>query len=453
MTSIVLALLSAIILGIFVIRRIHSNAPVGLLLSEGVLVGIAIPAAALFVMSMCGLKWNLATLAGICLAGVSVVALTSRRQAAQPPVESPRPARRVLGVHLLIDLVTVALLIGYGTFSTMGPVAEYDFIVIWGLKAQTFLLAQGIDWSFLTGPWREFTHPDYPILLPLTFDYLALSMKRWDDSSFGLLYVCFCGATLLLVRSALVEESGSHTFAAIGTLALTSAAASPYIGLAEAPMIAYSSSGLILIRRSLLREDNSSLSVGAIMLGLAASSKNEGLTLVIASLAGLVIAAGFSRSLLRYWPALAIPLPWLILRSVHSVPTDLATGNVFSRLWSHLQEPGIFFESIMRYPLGRPLFWTGLVIALIVTIRRSVRRERFLVASLALQYGFYIAAYLATPHDVDWHFKWSWERVINQMTVPLTFLALTSIAPYVLRFSPEKIEDPPEGKVTRTADS
>src|SRR5205823_273786 len=50
--------------------------------------------------------------------------------------------------HSIIDLLTLVLIAGYARFATMAPPTEIDFICIWGLKAQEFLVAHGIDWNF-----------------------------------------------------------------------------------------------------------------------------------------------------------------------------------------------------------------------------------------------------------------------------------------------------------------
>jgi hypothetical protein len=70
-----------------------------------------------------------------------------------------------------------------------------------------------------------------------------------------------------------------------------------------------------------------------------------------------------------------------------------------------------------------------LVTALLIGIRRVVREERFLASVIALQLLAFIAAYAITPHDVSWHVRWSWERLVLQVTALVTFLAIVVTFP------------------------
>ncbi len=61
--------------------------------------------------------------------------------------------------------------------------------------------------------------------------------------------------------------------------------------------------------------------------------------------------------------------------------------------------------------------------------RRIITEERFLAAVIALQLLVFIAAYAITPHDVSWHVRWSWERLVLQVTALVTFLAIVVTLP------------------------
>ena len=152
-----------------------------------------------------------------------------------------------------------------------------------GFKARTFFAAGGIDWHFLEHPFHYDVHPDYPPLLPLAFDVFAVMRGSWNDATLGLLSVAFAVALLLVVNRIAREETESSITAAAITAAMVPFACSPWIGLAEGPLLAYATTGMLLIRRG-------SMAAGAVMLGLAASTKNEGLTLIVATAIALVAA-------------------------------------------------------------------------------------------------------------------------------------------------------------------
>lgn len=426
MIAVSVALLSLLIAGLLVAVRVDRGASRTVLVAEALLIGPALAASVLFALSIFGIDWSLLNLvAGVCAVVTVFVLLPSRPTASEPlPDSSPAaagwPARA-------IDLLSILLLVGYALFATIGPVAEYDFIGIWGVKGQEFFLHRGIDWEFLADPRHIFTHTDYPILLPLIYDTLALSSGEWrDDGSMNLVFAFFGAAALLMVRATLGKET-APLLASLGTLALVPFALSPYIGIAEGPLVAYSVAGLLLLRDAFRREGGHRVALGAAFLGFAASTKNEGLTIVLAAIVAAFFVVRDRADVLRLWPAVVIPLPWQILRAWHGLSTDLTEGNFLARIWMHLQDPIAFFGAMLRYPLGNPIFWLGLALAFALVFPEIIRREKFLLTVVALQYLSYLVAYLSTPHDLDWHFKWSWERVINQMTVPLGVAVIASI--------------------------
>jgi hypothetical protein len=322
-------------------------------------------------------------------------------------------------VAYVFHTVTIVALIGYALFATVGPVWEYDFLVDWGLKARVFWEGRGIDWPFLQSAWQRAIHPDYPPLLPFAFDAVAIIRGDWSDRWLGILNVAFACALLLIVYRLAVEELRSPANAAFITTAMVPFAATPWIGIAEGPFIAYATAALLLIRigRTL---------PGAVMLGLAAFTKNEGLTLIVAVAIALAATRRW-RDIVRLWPAIVIPAPWLVTRSLHRLPTDITSGNVIARILQHLSDPGLF-SALALYPLGKRLFWLGILIGIALTFRRLIARERFLLAALGFQFLFYVAAYLATPHDVQWHVRWSWERLVSHLTPALTTLLLLNLA-------------------------
>src|SRR2546423_1537939 len=83
---------------------------------------------------------------------------------------------------------------GFGLFATAARLWEWDFWAIWGLKARLFLGHGGIDWRFLESPWNTYVHPDYPLLVPFNFDFVALLNGGWSDRWLGLLSVGWAAA-------------------------------------------------------------------------------------------------------------------------------------------------------------------------------------------------------------------------------------------------------------------
>jgi hypothetical protein len=53
-----------------------------------------------------------------------------------------------------------------------------------------------------------------------------------------------------------------------------------------------------------------------------------------------------------------------------------------------------------------------------------LRTEKFILTAILLQFLFYVAAYVITPNDVQWHIVNSWVRILDHIAVLLGFTAL-----------------------------
>ena len=372
-------------------------------------------------MSILGLRWTL-TRVLIALALIVIMAGGVRLAAGRLPRPLPA-ARRPPVLHWLVDAVTVVFVAGYALYTTLGPLWEWDFWAIWGLKARVFLVRGGIDWRFLESVWNRFCHPDYPVLLPLNFDFIGLVQQGWDDRWLGLLNVAFAVALLLIVRGLASMESDALV-ASIVTLAVASTAASRYVGMAEGPLIAFGAAGVLFARRAILFDDPAALRHAALLLGFAANCKNEGLALLVA----VVIVSRRA----RLWPAFVIVAPWLILRAVHVLPTDLAAGPVTARLLAHLHDPMPILSGLVL-GLVDPWMWGALVAGLIIAPAPVRRREWFVAAVTLLQAAFYAGSYFVTPNEVHWHIATSWPRLTRQILVPFAYAVMLMLANWLRR--------------------
>jgi hypothetical protein len=417
-------LLLAVVAGMALAWQLDRRATGSLLAGEAILLGIAAMAGVLFLLALVRVPWSrVAFVSGVVVviaAGWFGVARSFGREVSAR--WAPRPAlrhRKIVTLAAALNAFTIALVAGYAVFATVAPMWEFDFLGDFGFKASTFWESRTIDWSFLEQASHRVVHPDYPPLLSLAFDSFAVLRGGWNDSAVGLIMVAFAVALLLVIHRIAFEELESPLAAAFLTLAMVPFACSPWIGLAEGPLVAYGTAGLLLIRRG-------SVMPGAVMLGLAASTKNEGLTLVVAAALALAIDRRM-RDLPRLWPALVIPLPWLVLRRLHGLHTDITEGSVVLRVLAHLRDPRPLLDALHHYSLGKPWFWIALAIGIIIAFRPLFGRERFVLVALAIQFAFYLGAYLATPHDLEWQVQWSLERLVSHLTPALTYVLLATL--------------------------
>jgi hypothetical protein len=384
------------------------------LIGEAYLLGSAALVFLLMAFSVTGIRWSRTVVVFAAVETFVTAIVIIRRQG---PFEWPR-----LGWPNLIDLLTFALIAGYVRVTTLAPPAEADFYAIWGVKAKQFFLTGGIDWRFLTDPLNIPSHVDYPLLQPLLYDVQALLLGRWPEERWlGLVHIAASGAALLVMRGYLADEMPKLARAA-ATLIVMPLVFSPFFGLPEGLLAVYGTLALLFLRRA-IRDDDPALALrGAVYLGLAASCKNEGLSLAIAAAIAIVLTR--PRYVTRLWPALAIALPWLLVRWRFGLTTDLANAGALGRLTDRLAHPGAMLRALYEVPHGSTLFWIGVVLALAIGVRRLVREERFLTLAILAQLLFFIGAYLVTPNEVVWHVRTSWERLARQLLPSIALLAL-----------------------------
>ena len=341
---------------------------------------------------------------GFLIAGGTILIMASgfRRRW---PIQNPKSK-----IQNLLDAATLLMLAAYASFATAGRASHWDFFSIWGLKARAFFEAHTVDWSLLQR--HPFLHGDYPLLLPLNFDFYALLAGTWSDRWIGILYVAFAAALLLIIRGDAAEEVPGPYAAAIA-FASTAFIFVREIGLAELPLMAFATAAILLIRRGdTLR--------GAILLGLAASTKNEGLALIAA--VAIALAVDRKRDALRLWPALAIAAPWLILRAIHGLENDLTAPGMFERLVLRIPLlPSMGADLIQHLP--KPWIWIPLIAGLFF-----VRGERFALLSIALWFASFLGAYMVTPHDPAWHIATSWSRLAPLLGAPLLVIVMLALA-------------------------
>jgi hypothetical protein len=156
------------------------------------------------------------------------------------------------------------------------------------------------------------------------------------------------------------------------------------------------------------------------MLGFAAWSKNEGMALIVAAALGLLIAR---KQVLKLWPALVMIAPWMIVRSVLKLPTDLADKESLLRIWQRLIHPGETLPALATAPPDQPYLWLAILIIVAIYIREAWQRERFLLVALLLQSAALVVPLLGTPFDLAGHAQFSLNRIPHQIAPAAAFLA------------------------------
>jgi len=418
MTATLVAILSLAVLGIPIALAVDRRARGPLLIGTAFLYGSGTMYFVLLTLSVAHIRWTLISVTIVSLIVFCVAAVIARRQSGDLASQQTKP-------HLL-DLITLFTVVCYTLYATLAPLWEWDFWAIWGLKARTFLEIGGINWRFLESRWNTFTHPDYPLLVPLNYDFVALLNGGWSDRWIGLICVAWAVALALVARSLAARET-TPFFAALLAMLVAALGFSRYVGLAEGALIAFGGAGVLFVRAALLDDDDASWRHAALMLGFAANCKNEGLALLVAVTVA-VVATSWSRApvrLRKLAPAYLLAAPWLILRAAHTLPTDIVEGSTISRLLVRLPHAHQILMFLAE-ELTKPWFWIAILIGILLAPAR--RRERFIYLVTAIQCIFYVVVYFITPNGLQWHVLSSWPRLTAQIAVPITFAVFLMLA-------------------------
>jgi hypothetical protein len=471
MAFVIAAIATTAVIGIPAVLLVDRHARGAALVGLSYLYGAGVVWATMFALSLLHVAWTATTTTAalvLCSAAMWSVVVTRRAEGLDPEVGGQWAVGSGHQAHLtrtahIVDLATAYTVVTFAMYATIARVWEWDFWAIWGLKARVFFEAGGVDWTFLRSPFNDFTHPDYPLLVQLNDAYAALVSGQWDDRWLGLLGVASAAALLLIVRSLAAREAGAFT-ASLLTLAST-AFVLCYVGLAESPFIAYATAAVLFTRRAVLFEDTAALRHGAILLGLAASTKNEGLALIACvavavalcrsarsagvspavagrpapgdlppserSGAGRRIAAGETPALqlnvLKLWPAVAIAAPWLLTRAILHLTTDITRGSFVSRVLERLSDTPLIVRALSRWMPDSPMWFLMLAGLLVIRWDRRLA-ERFVLTVVLLQLAVYVAAYFGSPRGIEWHIETSWPRVAKHVAAPLLYVVMIALA-------------------------
>jgi hypothetical protein len=211
--------------------------------------------------------------------------------ARRPPRRGAEDAAPALsaGTRILIAASACVFLVSVLDFIAQ-PIWATDALAIWGLKAKTIFFTSSIPRRLFTDPAMFWSHPEYPLLVPLSFASVAALVRSFDDQGLALLDAAIEAATVLAVFGFLRRRVSSLA-GGIGAL-LTASCFSLYrganAGTAEIPMaLAF----VLLSTAALEFEDADEPAVRARLLLasiLCVATKQEGILFTIVTLASMV---------------------------------------------------------------------------------------------------------------------------------------------------------------------
>lgn len=369
------------------------------------------------------------------------------RTSAVPSPAHPSCARQVRVLSLLPAVgapALIAVVCGVAAWTAwQAPFAAWDAWSIWAFKAHAFA-GGGLPLSYFHDQQTLFTHPDYPLNLPLVEAVLLRLGGPAGDHLAALPGPVSFLALLLLFYTGLARLYGAGRAAwAVAALALVPALASQAAGGdADVPLALYAGGAALYLALWWRRRESADALLCALLAGGAAWTKKEGLPVALLLIAAFTTGEVWPGTVGALWPrlrqvaavwalALALPLPWLLFNwRTHPIGRDflpLTPGTLLAHL-DRLPEIARFFGLLMLSFQHWSLLWVVLAAVLVLRRRNLTGRGGALLVLLALQLAVYALAFVFS----DWqpytdHIRTSLDRLLVQ-AVPLAVLVLSEVA-------------------------
>lgn len=279
------------------------------------------------------LSISIGVLAVALAVAVGLVALQAARSASAAAGALRAGARLLLRAPWWAYPAAALVLVDLGLLVTgiLRSEVGWDGLFVWGIKARYFFLSGGVPQPYFTDLSREWSHIDYPFLLPISEALVYRAAGTPDERLIMVVIAAFvlCLVVLLheLVRTARGE--GMALTAVLLLLTLPAIWSFAEQGMADLPLAVCLLAGGGLVARWLERPARlRQLLLGAFLMTLAVWVKREGLMVWLAagiavglwSLAASVRARRLLwRPVLCYLAPATVLVPWLADLYLHHV--------------------------------------------------------------------------------------------------------------------------------------
>ena len=361
-------------------------------------------------------------------------------QRAWPKDEKGRPS--ALAAFLACGILFEASYVFFRAL--IKPMESYDAVAIYAIKAKIFYLARSIPGDFFLALAKSFPHPDYPLNIPLAETLGYLFLGNLNDQLAKILFPLYFLAILAGLYFA-VRRFAGRTYALLFTFLLASIpqfSAYGTNGYLDIPLAYYVFFGAIFLFKWF--EDTANvrfLRSSAVMTGLAAWTKNEGL--IYGGISILLILIFFlfeqkgpalkaARSLSFYGGVvLALSLPWhWVKTSAHIINSDVAVAALTPLgIAKQLYKVGpIVYEFQKQFfgPKKWNILWFVILFASIVNYKKVFTpSQRYISIFLVLAVSGYIFFYLVSHVEINFFLSRTWSRfLLHFLPVAVYWLAL-----------------------------
>ena len=357
-----------------------------------------------------------------------------------------------IAILTIAVLISAASFLGLVNYSRQRAYGDWDAWMIYNRSAR-FIFRGGENWQDAFSPDMNLVfHADYPPLLALDIASRWEMLRAETTSVPIVLGFLFTLASLGVCFGALtnIKSLGQGALGLIFLGGVQFFLSEGGRQTADVPLASFMLASIVFLFFHYLEKHPIFIAFAALMAGLAAWTKNEGLLFVFISTGVLFLAALWKRSFrgfLFYLAGLLLPLILLFHFKSQVAPTSEFIGGVGTLLQklTDLARHQLIFRAISGFFLrGGGWFRVGIypvlgVYFLLFWTRPRNNLEAILVslAILSAQFIGYYLFYLISPYDLKWHIGYSLNRLFVHVYPAVVFVILTAVRTPEAIFSPE----------------
>ncbi len=345
-------------------------------------------------------------------------------------------------ISLAFYVLFIAAVLTFVFLSLRNPHGQWDAWAVWNMRAR-FIFRGGEHWKEAFSNLLDWSHPDYPLLIPLSI------VRGWKIAGTETLLIpitlaaLFTFSTIVLnVSSLAVIRSKSQSLLAgivlLGTPFFIQHGASQY---ADVPLGFFFLSTLVLLtfyNRSSTKNHNL-LFLAGMTAAFSAWTKNEGFIFLMSILAArsyLIVRMNgwklFSKDIIIFSSGLMPILLFIIYFKAHIVPSpDFVPHDGLKLIIDRLTDSFRYIQILKAVAFESMNFTLGIISPFLLIIyflffgKTSENKDRIAVdtgfMTLFLMLTGYFFYYVITPYDLAWHLKYSLNRLLLQLWPSFVF--------------------------------
>jgi hypothetical protein len=357
-----------------------------------------------------------------------------RRERVAAHVPSAHPARAwtsdpaTVGAATAFALLVAASALAFWSHSRLNPYGEWDGFAIWNLRARS-IVRGAPEWSALFSPAIAWSHPDYPLLVPMTvaraWAYTGHESAAVPAAVAALFALCTAGFVVTSVAS--LRGPAAGFLAGIALLCARTFVFQSSCQCADVPFGLYLLAAVssIAVARQSAHPAAWLLTAGAAA-GLAAWTKDEGqLLLIVVGLASVTLPKRFS-ALAFVAAGAAAPLVAVgVFKLAHAPASYLTQSQTAASILGRLVEPSRWALVIRRtrsmlpawgnIPGGAIVWVAAAVVGTAHPSKTSIQRIVIPAVIIASMLVGYVVVYVITPLSIEWQVATSFDRLLTQL--------------------------------------